>query len=61
MRRGTRRPPTALGDTELFKLYSDNESFKKWLSESNFALTYEEPAKALVVASTGPIDDDAKT
>ena len=33
-------------DTQLFKQYSDNESFKKWLSEAIFAATYEEPAKA---------------
>ena len=25
---------------ELFKQYSDNESFKKWLSEMIFAMTY---------------------
>jgi len=29
-------------DTELFKQFSDNESFKKWLSDSIFAVTYEE-------------------
>ena len=27
-------------DTELFKQFSDNESFRKWLSEMVFALTY---------------------
>ena len=27
--------------TELFKQYSDNESFKKWLQETIFAATYE--------------------
>jgi type I restriction enzyme R subunit len=32
-------------DTELFKQFSDNESFKKWLSDSVFAVTYEESAK----------------
>jgi type I restriction enzyme, R subunit len=26
--------------TELFKLYSDNPSFKKWLAEMNFSATY---------------------
>jgi type I restriction enzyme R subunit len=30
-------------DTELFKQFSDNESFKKWLTETVFALTYAEP------------------
>jgi type I restriction enzyme R subunit len=30
-------------DTELFKQFSDNESFKKWLSDSIFTITYEEP------------------
>jgi len=31
--------------TELFKQYSDNQSFKKWLQETIFAATYE-PAEA---------------
>ncbi len=30
--------------TELFKLYSDNESFRSWLSESNFKATYQQQA-----------------
>ena len=29
-------------DTELYKQYSDNPSFKKWLADSVFALTYGE-------------------
>lgn len=29
-------------DTELFKQFSDNESFRRWLTETIFALTYEE-------------------
>lgn len=28
-------------DTELFKQYSDNESFKKWLTDLMFEMTYE--------------------
>lgn len=28
-------------DTELFKQYSDNESFKRWLADTVFGLTYE--------------------
>ncbi|MGP1678992.1 MAG: type I restriction endonuclease subunit R, partial [Burkholderiales bacterium] len=28
-------------DTELFKQFSDNESFKKWLTDTVFALTYD--------------------
>jgi type I restriction enzyme R subunit len=28
-------------DTELFKQFSDNESFKRWLADSVFAMTYE--------------------
>ena len=27
-------------DTELFKQFSDNESFRKWLSDTVFGLTY---------------------
>jgi type I restriction enzyme R subunit len=29
-------------DTELFKQFSDNESFRKWLSDSVFSVTYED-------------------
>jgi type I restriction enzyme R subunit len=32
-------------DTQLFKQFSDNESFRRWLSDSSFATTYEEPAE----------------
>lgn len=28
-------------DTELFKQYSDNEGFKRWLADTVFGLTYE--------------------
>jgi len=28
-------------DTELFKRFSDNSSFKKWLGDSIFAATYQ--------------------
>ena len=31
-------------DTELFKQFSDNESFKRWLTDTIFAQTYEEAA-----------------
>jgi len=30
-------------DTELFKQFSDNESFKRWLTDTIFGLTYDEP------------------
>ena len=29
-------------DTELFKQFADNESFRRWVQEMNFAATYEE-------------------
>ena len=29
-------------DTELFKQFMDNESFKRWLTDTVFALTYEQ-------------------
>jgi len=29
-------------DTELYKQFSDNESFRRWLSDNIFALTYSE-------------------
>jgi type I restriction enzyme R subunit len=33
-------------DTELFKQFSDNESFRRWLSDTVFALTYGEHGAA---------------
>ena len=33
--------------TELFKQFSDNQSFRKWLADSVFALTYEQSASGL--------------
>jgi type I restriction enzyme, R subunit len=30
-------------DTELFRQFSDNESFRRWLADTIFAETYEEP------------------
>ena len=29
-------------DTELFKQFMDNESFRRWLTDTVFALTYEQ-------------------
>jgi type I restriction enzyme R subunit len=28
-------------DTELFKQFSDNESFRRWLADTVFGMTYE--------------------
>ena len=38
-----RRVMTALlqDDTELFKQFSDNESFRRWLTDTIFAITYK--------------------
>jgi type I restriction enzyme R subunit len=33
-------------DTELFKQFSDNDSFRRWLTDTVFALTYKEPGAA---------------
>jgi len=30
-------------DTELFKQFMDNESFRRWLTDTVFGLTYEQP------------------
>jgi type I restriction enzyme R subunit len=30
-------------DTELFRQFSDNESFRRWLTDTVFGLTYEQP------------------
>ena len=34
----------AADDTELFKQFSDNEGFKRWLSDAVFRATYDESA-----------------
>ena len=31
-------------DTELFKQFSDNESFRRWLSDAVFRTTFEQSA-----------------
>ena len=31
-------------DTELFKQFMDNESFRRWLTDTVFSLTYERPS-----------------
>ena len=31
-----------MDDTEFFKQFVDNESFRRWIQEMNFAATYEE-------------------
>lgn len=33
-------------DTELFKQFVDNESFRRWLSDTVFGMTYDRPASA---------------
>jgi type I restriction enzyme R subunit len=30
-------------DTELFKQFMDNESFKRWMTDTIFGLTYDRP------------------
>lgn len=32
-------------DTELFKQFMDNESFRRWLTDTVFGLTYDQPKK----------------
>jgi type I restriction enzyme, R subunit len=43
-----KRVMTALinDDTELFKQFSDNESFRRWLTDTVFGLTYEEQGRS---------------
>jgi squalene cyclase len=36
------QPETAAALTELFKQFSDNPDFKKWLADTIFAATYDE-------------------
>ena len=33
-------------DTELFKQFMDNEGFRRWLTDTVFALTYDDPTSA---------------
>jgi type I restriction enzyme R subunit len=40
--------------TELFKQFSDNPSFKKWLSETIFAATYAQGSESQTVQSADP-------
>lgn len=49
-----RRVMTAVlkDDTELFKQYSDNESFRRWLTDTVFGLTYSEPPVQLMAAES---------
>ena len=44
--KGLERAMTAIlaDHTELFKQFSDNDSFRRWLSEVVFAATYNQPA-----------------
>jgi type I restriction enzyme, R subunit len=38
-------------DTELFKQFSDNDSFRRWLTDTVFAMTYDAPASGEAMAS----------
>ncbi len=40
-----RRVMTAVlkDDTELFKQFMDNESFRRWMTDTVFGLTYDQP------------------
>ena len=38
-------------DMQLFKLYTDNEDFKRWLANTVFGLTYEQPQPPSKAAS----------
>jgi type I restriction enzyme, R subunit len=35
-------------DTELFKQFMDNESFRRWLTDTVFGLTYEQPTSGIL-------------
>lgn len=47
-------------DTELFKQFSDNESFRRWLSDSVFSVTYksDSPESRKALARSGRIGDE---
>ena len=42
--------------TELFKQFSDNESFRRWLSEMVFAATYNKAA-ATAARQEAPVSE----
>ena len=31
-------------DTELFKQFMDNEGFRRWMTDTVFGITYDQPA-----------------
>jgi type I restriction enzyme, R subunit len=35
-------------DTELFKQFSDNESFRRWLTDTIFSMTYDTSASGSI-------------
>jgi len=39
------RAPGPKDDTELFKQFMDNESFRRWMTDTVFGLTYEAPER----------------
>jgi type I restriction enzyme R subunit len=43
-------------DTELFKQFSDNEGFRRWLTDMVFEMTYEEPVGAGATVQGGDSD-----
>jgi len=38
-------------DTELFKQFSDNKSFRRWLVDTIFSITYQSPEVQLSSAA----------
>lgn len=42
--------------TELYRQFSDNQSFQQWLVDSVFWLTYEQQARAAIGLSTYPVE-----
>ncbi len=39
--------------TELFKQFSDNQSFKKWLGDTIFGVTYQQQAGQFLLTLSG--------
>ena len=37
-------------DTELFKQFSDNEGFRRWLTDTVFGLTYDRPEAGVLIS-----------
>jgi type I restriction enzyme R subunit len=48
-------------DTELFKKFSDDDEFRRWLTDMVFSMTYDAPAPAAAGPAAPPAATSART